>query len=145
MGESFMNARLVALLLSAASLVGCSNSQAVPVPPAQSALPPAQRVAPDAGCEGSGGVKVRPCPVTLTKQKSTDIVTVTGPKVDDSAVVETACEKKGVCTVGQFSSEPVKWYVYAGTKCASAVIYFYGYSASKTVGVGHLKVINKDC
>lgn len=135
-----MNARLIALLLSAAPLVGCSTSAApVAVPPEQSS------VAPDAGCGGTGGVTVRPCPLTLTKRKDTIVVTVSGPNVNNSAFVETACEKRDVCTVGQWTSDPLKWFVYAATKCGTAVIYAYGYAGSQEAGIGHLKVVNKDC
>lgn len=105
------------------------------------------RTVPDVNdCRGSGRVKVQPCPVTLTTKHQMRVVTVSGPNVTDSAVIETACEKKHICTVGQISSKPVDWYVYSATKCGSADIYFYGYNQSGgTVGIGHLEVINKDC
>ena len=91
-------------------------------------------------------MKIRPCPVTITKTHSMPEVTVSGPNVTDSAFVETACEKKGICSVGQLISNPLEWYVYPLTKCGSAEIYAYGYNAGGgTVGIGNLKVINKDC
>jgi hypothetical protein len=127
--------------------VACGREQ-VPQP---GALPLAQerlsRAVPAAGdCGGTGNVKVRPCPVTITKKRSMPVVMVSGPNVSDSAFEETACEKKDICSLGQFTSDPLEWYVYPLTKCGSAVIYAYGYDASGgTVGIGKLKVINKDC
>jgi hypothetical protein len=105
------------------------------------------QMAPNAkGCGGTGRVKVRPCPVTITKTHSMPIVFVSGPNVTDSAFVETACEKKDICSLGQFTSNPLEWYVYPLTKCGSADIYAYGYNAGGgTVGIGYLRVINKDC
>jgi hypothetical protein len=98
------------------------------------------------GCSGTGGVKVRPCPVSITKKHTMPEVVVSGPNVTDSAFVETACEKKHICSVGQFISDPLDWYVYPLTKCGTAVIYANGYDPSGgTVGIGNLKVINKDC
>lgn len=97
-------------------------------------------------CGGTGRVRVRPCPATLTKQKSTIEVTVSGPKVDQAAVVDTACMKKLICTVGQVSSGSLSWWIYNGEKCGSGAIDFYGYDASgQTVGIGKLEIINKDC
>lgn len=150
MGETYASARLIALLRSAAPLASCSTAAAPATVPSEQAFAPTatrplSKVAPDEGCGGTGGVKVRPCPVILTKRKDTVVVAVSGPKVDDSAFVETGCEKRNVCTIGQFTSNSLKWFVYAATKCGSAVIYAYGYAVSQEVGIGHLKVINEDC
>lgn len=98
-------------------------------------------------CGGTGRVRVKPCPVTLTNKKSQVVVVVSGPKVDDSAVVDTACMKKKICGVGQYTSVPVKWWVSGGPKCGSGVIRFYGYddATGGTVGIANLKVISKVC
>jgi|HubBroStandDraft_4_1064222.scaffolds.fasta_scaffold00009_103 hypothetical protein len=97
-------------------------------------------------CGGTGKVRVRPCPVTITKKHSMPVVTVSGPNVTDSAFVETACTKKGICSLGQFLSNPLAYYVYPLAKCGKAAIYAYGYdSGGGTVGTGRLEVINKDC
>lgn len=127
--------------------VACGGQQAAQpgaMLPGQSSF---LRALPEAkGCGGTGGVKVRPCPVTITKKHSMPEVAVSGPHVTDSAFVETACEKKGICSVGQFISNSLDWYVYPLTKCGTATIYADGYSSTGgTVGIGYLKVINKDC
>jgi hypothetical protein len=125
----------------------CGGGQPLQPQAAASAFSPPARTTPDAsGCGGTHGVKVRPCPVTITKAKPMPVVTVSGPNVVDSAVLESACEKKDICSLGQFSSNPLEYYVYPLTKCGSAVIYADGYNnGGGTVGIGHLKVINKDC
>ena len=143
------NIRWLALMVPCAFLtsipVACSERsatglQSVPITSSWQADPDQE------GCSGTGGVKVRPCPVTFTKKRDMAEVTVRGPGVTDSAVIETACQKKNICTAGQLSSKPVDWFIYPGGKCGSADIYFYGYNASgATVGIGYLKVINKTC
>src|SRR5580658_6751982 len=100
-------------------------------------------------CGGSAGVKVRPCPAKLTKKRPTVYVRVSGPNVVNSAIKTNSKNQSGcgdVCEVGQYSSDPLKYDVAAGSKCGTAALSFYGYNQSGgTVGIGKLKVINKDC
>jgi len=100
-------------------------------------------------CDGTGGVKVRPCPVTITKKHSMPEVKVSGPNVVDSAIKTNSKNRSGcgkICGVGQLSSDSLAYYVYAGSKCGSASLAFYGYDqGGSTVGIGNLEVINKDC
>jgi len=101
------------------------------------------------GCGGSGEVRVQPCPVTLTKNRSMVDVAVSGPNVVSSAIKTNQKNQSGcanVCGVGQLNSNPLEYYVYAGTTCGTVTISFYGYNQSGgIVGIGKLKVINKDC
>jgi hypothetical protein len=100
-------------------------------------------------CGGSGGVKVRPCPVTITKKRDMPEVKVSGPNVVDSAIKTNSKNRSGcgeICGVGQLSSNSLAYYVSAGSKCGSAALAFYGYDQDgNTVGIGNLEVINKDC
>lgn len=140
---------VVVLLLG---LVGCQGPLNSPTLSAPAAAPQAlaSSVAPEADdCGGSGRVEVRPCPVTLTKKKAAADVRVKGPNVVDSAQNTNSrnhsrCGR--VCGVGEFGSNPLEYTVSAGSKCGSALISFTGYDGSgNTVGIGRLKVINKDC
>jgi hypothetical protein len=146
-----LNFRLLALTLARVLLVmilaACDGQQTPPTGGPSKGEAVFSRALPDAAdCSGTGRVKVRPCPVTITKKHSMPVVTVSGPNVTDSAFVETACEKKDVCSLGQFLSNPLKYYVYPLTKCGKASIYAYGYNPSGgIVGIGKLEVINKDC
>lgn len=134
-------------------LVGCQGSLNSPTSYAPAGAPQGQfsRTGPDAdNCGGSGQVRVRPCPVTLTTKHSTVDVTVSGPNVVDSAQKTNSKNHSRcgqVCEVGQFSSsKPLEYVVSAGSKCGSVEIGFYGYNGGgQTVGIGRLEVINKDC
>lgn len=94
-------------------------------------------------------MKVRPCPIVLTKKTQTVDVTVKGPKVVDSAQKTNSKNhsKCGtICEVSQFNSNPLEYSVSAGSKCASVTISFYGYDQNgDVVGIGRLKVTNKGC
>jgi hypothetical protein len=100
-------------------------------------------------CGGTGGVRVRPCPVTITKKHDMPEVKVSGPSVVDSAIKTNSKNRSGcgkICGVGPLSSNSLAYYVYPGSKCGSATLAFYGYDQSgSTVGIGSLEVINKDC
>lgn len=134
------------------ALIGCqgplaSATQYDPASAAQTQLP---TVGPESEpCGGSGRVKVRPCPVTLTKKHPTVEVMVAGPGVVDSAEKTNSKNRSGcghICEVGQSFSSPLDYDVSAGSKCGSVAIYFYGYDGGgNTVGVGRLKVVNKAC
>jgi len=131
-------------------LVGCGGPSGALYGYPSSSQGPFSTTGPDnSGCGGTGGVQVRPCPVTLTKTKSTVNVTVSGPKVVDSAIKTNKKNRSGcgsICEVGQSSSNPLEYSVSAGTKCGMVTISFYGYNQSGgTVGIGRLRVINKDC
>jgi hypothetical protein len=140
---------VVCVLLGTVS-VACGGRQV-----AQSGdLPPGQalfsRAVPNIkSCGGTGGVKVKPCPVTITKKHDMPDVEVSGPNVVDSAIKTNSKNRSGcgkICGVGQFSSDSLEYYVYAGSKCGSAALAFYGYDqGGNTVGTGNLEVINKDC
>lgn len=108
------------------------------------------RLAPAAEhCDGTGGVKVRPCPVIITTKHSMPEVKVSGPNVVDSAIKTNSKNRSGcgrICGVGQLSSDSLAYYVYPGSKCGSANLAFYGYDQDgDTVGIGNLEVTNKDC
>lgn len=133
------------------ALVGCQGPLNSPTASGFSAAHNlVMKTAPDGdNCQGTGRVKVQPCPVTLIKKHSTIVVTVSGPGVTSSAQKTNSKNHSfcgSVCSVGQFSSSPLKYDVSAGTKCGSAKAFFYGYNASgNSVGIGRLTVINKDC
>jgi hypothetical protein len=145
-------ARATAMAGLLIALAGCQGPSSLPV---ASGHPAAQGIftgrVPDGGaCVGTGGVKVRPCPVTLTEQSPQVDVYISGPGVVTSAVKTNKKNLSGcgnVCGVGQdFPSDYLEWLVSAGSKCGKAKIDFYGYNqGGATVGIGHLKVINKDC
>jgi len=145
-------AAIGALLLGLAACQGPSNSPGL-YGPAAAPQALSSRMAPGGDtCGGSGGVKVRPCPVTLTKKRQTVKVMVSGPGVTDSAVKTNSKNhvhggRRGeVCEVSPFSSNPLEWAISAGTMCGNGSLAFYGYNSSGgTVGIGRLKVINKDC
>jgi hypothetical protein len=136
---------------AAAMLAGCGgtvNSPALSAPAAPQEL--LSRTRPDAdACGGSGRVKVRPCPVKLTRNQQMVEVTVSGPNVVNSAIKTNSKNRSGcgyICSVGQFTSDSLNYYVSAGTKCGTVGLSFYGYNQSGgTVGIGKLKVVNKDC
>src|SRR5579871_2575851 len=78
------------------------------------------------GCGGSGGVTVQPCPVTLTKKHPSVDVMVVGTTVVTSAIKTNKKNRSGcrkVCGVGPMSSNPLEYYILAGTKCASATLH----------------------
>lgn len=141
-------AALAAALLFA--LVACrgplsAGSYAPPAAPAGLSATP--QSAPD--CAGSGKVRVRPCPVTLTKKHPEVDVFVSGPNVVDSAE-QTNKKNHGfcghVCSVGRDFSDYLEWTISAGTKCGHVVQGFIGYDqGGSTVGIGKLKIVNKDC
>jgi hypothetical protein len=140
------------VLVAVAILTGCSGSLNSPALSAPAAAPQKllSRTQPDAeACGGSGGVKVRPCPVKLTKNQQMVEVTVSGPNVVNSAIKTNSKNRSGcgyICSVGQFTSDSLNYYVSAGTKCGTVGLSFYGYNQSGgTVGIGKLKVVNKDC
>jgi hypothetical protein len=141
------SALTLACVLLIITLAACDGQQMPQTGGLSKGQTVSSRAVPDAeGCSGTGNVKVKPCPVTITKKHSMPVVTVSGPNVTDSAFVETACEKKDICSLGQFVSNPLKYYVYPLSKCGKAVIYAYGYNpGGGTVGIGKLEVINKDC
>ena len=132
--------------------IGCQGplTSTPQYPPASATRAQLSRTGPESDpCGGSGRVKVRPCPVTLTKKHPTIEVVVGGPDVVDSAEKTNSKNRSGcghVCEVGQSFSSPLDYDVSAGSKCGTVVISFYGYDGSgHTVGIGRLNVINKDC
>ena len=138
-------------LASVSILAGCSAGQSVSqttsslVPPASGA----SAVRPNKDCAGTHGVKVTPCPITLTRRnKGGVVVTVSGPGVNASYLEElNACFSHKICYNAQRQgSSAVQWRISPGLVCGAADIQFDAYAgASQLVGDAFLKSTNEYC
>jgi hypothetical protein len=142
---------IVATLASLSILSACSSSQ--PVSQAGPSVVPAARGAgaaqPAKDCNGSHGVKVTPCPITLTRRnKAGVVVTVGGPGVVNSYLTKlNSCFNHKICYNAQREgSSQVQWRISPGLACGAADIEFVGIDAgSQEVGHAFLKSANKYC
>jgi hypothetical protein len=126
---------------SAPSALGTGNA-----PLAGAALP---AITPLKDCGGTGGVKVKPCPVHLhVRNKSGVVVTVKGPGVVSSYLGKlNGCFNGRICyNAERYGSSETKWLITPGSSCGSADVEFDAYDAgSSEVGYFFLKVANRYC
>lgn len=106
-------------------------------------------IAPDKGCRGTGGVRVMPCPVRLTRHtKQGVLLTVTGPGVVNSYLDElNGCFSGKLCyNIERDGSSQIQWRLTSGKACGGASIEFDGVGASgREVGHFFLRVSNSYC
>src|SRR4029077_10962551 len=90
--DMFRQVRMLAALGGLSLLAACASGQPFyqtgsGVVPSSHRANSQSSIAPDKGCGGVNGVKVTPCPIQLNRRtKSGIVVTVTGPKVVNSAL-----------------------------------------------------------
>jgi hypothetical protein len=100
-------------------------------------------------CGGTGGVKVKPCPVHLNAHtKDGIVVTVKGPGVASSDLGRlTSCFNGLICyNAERYGSSEKKWLITPGSSCGSADVEFDAFDANgREVGYFFLKVANKYC
>jgi hypothetical protein len=140
-------AAVASLSLLAACAPGQPMSQAGVSPGAGSGLPGA--ATPGKNCGGTGGVKVTPCPITLTRRtKPGFVVTVSGPGVVNSYLGGlNFCVHHQLCYIAEREgSSQTKWRITSGRYCGNADIKFSGVNAGNTeVGHAFLQVANRYC
>jgi hypothetical protein len=100
-------------------------------------------------CNGTGGVKVKPCPVHLNRHtKDGIVVTVKGPGVVNSYLGKlNGCHNGQLCyNAERYGSSYTKWLITPGQSCGNADVEFDAVNASGgEVGYYFLKVANKYC
>lgn len=140
-------------IAAASILVSCSSApQSSPLgttiaPSGSGAVVPS--ITPLKDCGGTGGVKVKPCPVHLSIHTlSGVIVTVKGPGVKSSYLGKlNGCFNGKLCyNAERYGSSETKWVITSGSSCGSADVEFDAVDAnSGQVGYFFLKVANHYC
>jgi hypothetical protein len=106
-------------------------------------------ITPDKDCGGTGGVKVKPCPIRLTRHtKAGVVVTVSGPGVVNSYLGKlNGCFNGKLCyNAEREGSSQVRWRITSGRACGGADVEFDGVNASGgQVGYFFLRVSNRYC
>ncbi len=149
----FRRRDVLAAVASLSILAACAQGQSISqtgsgIAPAMlgAGLP---AIAPDKGCHGTGGVKVTPCPIRLTRRtKQGILVTVSGPGVVNSYLDKlNGCFSGKLCyNIQREGSSQVQWRVTPGTACGGASIEFDGVNVSGgEVGHFFLRVSNRYC
>jgi hypothetical protein len=141
----FLRVNVMAAVASLSILAACNSAQQMSQP--GGGLAPA--VSPANGCRGSGGVKVTPCPVRLTRQtKAGIVVTVSGPNVVNSYLDQlNGCfSHKNCYNAEREGSSQTQWRITSGEVCGAANVEFDGVDVHGTeVGHAVLKVLNDFC
>jgi hypothetical protein len=150
----FRRINVTAAVASLSLLAACTSGQPVSqgglgvAPPAVGASSPAE-IAPNKDCGGTGGVKVEPCPVRLTRHtKAGIVVTVSGPGVANSYLGKiNGCFGSKLCyNAEREGSSQVQWRISSGRACGGADVEFNGVNASGgKVGYFFLRVSNRYC
>ncbi len=135
-------------------LAGCNSGPSAShagfsaVPPTQQEQMPST-IRPDKGCGGTGGVRVTPCPVRLTKHTEDGIiVTVKGRHVADSEIGHIySCYNGHTCYVAdRVVGSGTEWKILSGPSCGGAIVEFDAMNAhASEIGEFFLKVNNKYC
>ena len=92
-------------------------------------------------------MKVAPCPIRLT-DKSGIVVTVTGPKVVNSALGDIqSCYSGHICYYAKrLGGSGTQWVIMPGKRCGGATLEFTGEDAhAKQVGYAFLEIANRYC
>jgi hypothetical protein len=150
----FRRIDVIAVIASLSLLAACTGGQPVSqgnlgvAPLAVGAGLPAL-ITPDKDCGGTGGVKVKPCPVRLTRHtKAGIVVTVSGPGVINSYLGKlNGCFSGKLCyNAEREGSSQVQWRITSGRACGGADVEFDGVNASGgQVGYFFLRVSNRYC
>ena len=139
-------AEFVALAVLVACAPGETPGTAVTVPPALRADPARGN---HSGCNGTGSVKVTPCPIVLTKNtKRGFVVMVSGPGVVNSYLEDlNDCLKHQLCyNAEREGSSQTQWRMTSGRACGRAEVEFTGVNAANSeVGHAFLKLTNEYC
>jgi hypothetical protein len=137
----------VYVLATTIALVACSSINGTPSQ-SQSAQSAAVPLHENANCKG-WGVSALPCPLKLTKHNGVKgaIVTVSGPDVVTSEIVENDCNPAGTCLISPIGSGDVtQWLVKSGSSCGKGYVHFEAYNASGGyVGLAYWMGVNKYC
>jgi hypothetical protein len=143
-----------AAILGTAILSACapgssgSSFNSAAVPPTFSATQQAA-IGPDKDCGGTNGVKVLPCPISLTRRtRSGIVVTVSGPGVVNSYLGKlNSCFNGKLCyNAEREGSSQIQWRITSGRACGGADIEFFGVDANgNKVGYAFLKSANLYC
>ena len=135
------------ILASCSSAQGGSTLGTTTAPGGSGAVVPA--ITPLKDCGGTGGVKVKPCPVHLNKHdQSGVIVTVKGPGVTGSYLGRiNGCFNGHLCyNAERYGSSETKWLITPGSSCGGADVEFDAIDANgDAVGYFFLKVANHYC
>jgi hypothetical protein len=148
--------RRVSVVAAAAGLFVLSAcTQGQQGPQAGSAVPQAggpshsSAIMPAKDCGGTGGVKVTPCPVRLTRHtKPGIVVTVSGPGVVNSYLGKiNGCFSGHLCyNLEREGSSETQWRITSGPYCGRADVEFDGVNASgQRVGYFFLGLRNRYC
>jgi len=142
----------VLTVLAAASLLASCNSApghstlGTGLSPLGAVVAP---ITPLKDCNGTGGVKVKPCPVHLNEHtKSGIVVTVKGEGVVSSYLGRLiGCRNGKLCyNAERYGSSETKWLITLGQSCGNADVEFDGVNANGgEVGYYFLGVANRYC
>ncbi|HEY6327579.1 MAG TPA: hypothetical protein VIW73_13825 [Candidatus Cybelea sp.] len=136
----------MAAAASLSMLAACTSAQQVSQTGASGVAP---AVSPVRDCGGSGGVRVAPCPIVLTRHtKAGIVVTVSGPNVVNSYLTQlNGCSHHKFCyNAHRAGSSYTQWRITSGKDCGGADVGFDGVDGQGTeVGHASLEVSNRFC
>lgn len=137
----------VTIVAASVALASCGAQQGSAL--SAGVAPAGALITPLKDCAGTGGVKVKPCPVHLNIHHTDGIVvTVKGPGVVNSYLGRiNGCHNGRLCyNAERYGSSYTKWLITPGQACGTADVEFDAVNASGgEVGYYFLKVANKYC